>query len=129
MTIAEKEYKIKLIEIVDNCLGQNALFYFMENGSRFENKQTPEMKNAEPWWRPAMFIFFRASAWIAVPVVAALYLGRFLEDKYGADTHLLLITVAGAFLVTMIGLVKVTLSEFKKMDEAEKEKRNRIKSS
>jgi hypothetical protein len=29
----------------------------------------------------------------------------------------------------MIGLVKVTLSEFKKMDEAEKEKRNRIKSS
>ena len=70
----------------------------------------------EIWWLPAMYIFFRAAAWIAGPVIIALYIGRSLEDKYGSGSHLILISVALAFIVTMIGLVKITLAEFRKMD-------------
>ena len=69
------------------------------------------------WWAPAMFIFFRTTAWIAAPIVIALYVGDYLEKKFGTGTHLLLITVAVAFIATIAGLIRTATIEFKKMDK------------
>lgn len=94
--------------------GQKAfLFIPMDDqkpGSESREKQ-------EAWWLPAMHIFFRTAGWIAAPVIIALFVGSWLEDKYGSETHYILISAAVAFVVTMAGLLKTTLSELKKMDE------------
>ena len=71
----------------------------------------------KPWWQPALFMFFRLSSWIVVPVLAGIFLGKWLDRRYGTTPWLFLTTVGVAFVVSMAGLVKNTLKEYKKIDK------------
>jgi len=62
-------------------------------------------------------IFFRLSAWIVAPIILAAYLGKWLDEKYNTDPWMFLGTVAVAFTVSMIGLIKTAVEEFKKIDK------------
>ena len=79
--------------------------------------------NGPAWWQPAVIMFTKLSAWIAAPVVIALFLGKWLDKKYNSEPWLLLICVGAAFVISVIGLVKESVAEYRKigkMDEAEK---------
>src|SRR3989338_4206553 len=71
------------------------------------------------WWQPAIIMFLKLSAWIAVPVIIALYVGKWLDEKYRTDPWLFLACIGAAFLISMFGLVKSTLAEYKKIEQAE----------
>ena len=65
-------------------------------------------------------MFAKLSGWIALPVIAGAFLGKWLDKKYGAEPWLFLATVGFAFLLSMIGLVKNTINEYKKIDNQNK---------
>jgi F0F1-type ATP synthase assembly protein I len=72
------------------------------------------MKNES--WGLALKVMANISGWIAVPVIIGLYLGKWLDQKFGTDPWLFLITIGVCFIISMVGLVKSALQEFKQID-------------
>lgn len=86
-----------------------------------------DKQNQAAWWQPAIIMFLKLSAWIAAPVIIALFLGKWLDKKLNTAPWLFLLCIGAAFFISMIGLIKNTLAEYKKIEEiskAEKAKRN-----
>jgi len=71
----------------------------------------------QAWWQPALMLFFRLSVWIAVPVVIAVFIGKWLDKKYDSAPWLFLGCVGAAFFISMIGLIKNTMQEYKKIEK------------
>jgi heme/copper-type cytochrome/quinol oxidase subunit 4 len=63
----------------------------------FMDKKT----NNTPWWRDGLIIFAKVSAYIAVPVIFASYLGKYLDQKYNTGNLLFLVLVCLAFISTI----------------------------
>jgi len=78
------------------------------------------------WWQPALIMFARLSAWIAAPIIIALYLGKWLDRKFSSAPWLFLLCVGAAFFISMVGLVKETVREYKKIDRLGKEEKNKF---
>lgn len=74
-----------------------------------------------PWWQPSLILFYRLSGWIAGPVVIAVFLGRYLDRKYGTEPWLFLATVGAAFVISSIGIVKDSVREMKRIADKETE--------
>jgi len=72
--------------------------------------------NQAAWWQPAVIMFAKLSGWIATPIIIALYLGKWLDKKYDSSPRLLMICIGLAFFISMIGLTKEAVREYKKMD-------------
>ena len=90
-------------------------------------KNDQEKNGRAAWWQPAIIMFLRLSAWIAAPVIIALFLGKWLDQKFNTAPWLFLALTSLAFLVSMGGLIKNTLEEYRKIEQAsktEKPKRN-----
>lgn len=87
-----------------------------ENNSPRKNKQTV-------WWQPAIVMFLKLSVWIAGPVIAALYLGKWLDRKFDTAPWLFLLSMAAAFLISMISLIKNTLAEYRRIEEQSKKEK------
>ena len=79
--------------------------------------------NQAPWWRDGLIIFTKVSAYIAVPIIIALYLGKYLDEKYNTNNLMFFILVAIAFLSTIYLIWKEMKIYKKKMDQEEKNKK------
>lgn len=80
------------------------------------------------WWQPALAVFVKLSGWIGLPIIIALFLGKWLDKKYNSAPWLLLACIGLSFILSMAGLIKETVSEYKKIDRlGENEKINRKK--
>lgn len=90
------------------------------------NSQQKETKGL--WWQPGLILFTRLSGWIGGPVIIALFIGKWLDRKYGTDPILFLVCVGLAFFVSSYGIVKDSLAAMKQIekeaDEAKKGKDN-----
>ena len=64
-------------------------------------------KIQKPWWQPAITVFAEITGWIATPIIAALYLGRYLDEKFDSYPWFFLGLTAIAFIITLIGIVRV----------------------
>ena len=77
----------------------------------------------QPFWKPAIEIFAKVTGLIAGPIVIALYVGRWLDQRYDSEPWLFLASMAAAFILSSIGIVKITLDYIKKIEkEAEENK-------
>ena len=74
------------------------------------------------WWRPALGLFGQIIGWIVVPIIIALFLGDWMDSKYNTENRYLLIFVIIAFVITNIGLVKVSFDAIKQIDKESKNK-------
>lgn len=72
------------------------------------------------WWQPALVVFIKLSGWIGLPIIIALFLGKWLDKKYNSAPWLLLTCIGLAFVLSMAGLIKETISEYKKIDRLSK---------
>lgn len=65
-------------------------------------------KNDKDWWRPAVNMFANISGWVAGPIVIALFLGKYLDNKYGNGGQWYFIVLTGfAFLVSIAGIWRI----------------------
>ncbi len=65
----------------------------------------------------ALALFFELSGWIAIPVIAAMFLGSWLDGKFGTEPILILICIGAAFIVTVVGLAKRGRKMMREVDE------------
>ncbi len=68
-------------------------------------------------WAPALGIFGRFSAWIVAPVIIGATLGVWLDKKFNTEPWIFFISVAVSFVVSMIGVGRNALEEYKKQEE------------
>jgi F0F1-type ATP synthase assembly protein I len=64
-----------------------------------------EKRTNQAWWSSGLKLFAQMSGWIVVPILAGIYLGRFLDEKYNTEPWLFLASVGIAFIITNIGIV------------------------
>jgi F0F1-type ATP synthase assembly protein I len=99
-----------------------------EKNGKENNGQAPRLSSGQAaWWQPAIIMFLKLSVWIAAPVIIALYFGKWLDKKFNTAPWLFLFCMGAAFLISMVGLIKNTLAEYKKIEQtgqAEKEEKN-----
>lgn len=77
------------------------------------------------WWQPALVISLKFSGWIIFPVLIAILLGQWLDRRQGTEPWLFLACVGVAFIVSLAGLIKNVLAEYKKIELANQEKKNK----
>ncbi len=79
-------------------------------------------EDSRPWWQPALMMSLKLSGWIAAPVIIAVFLGEWLDKKYGTEPWLFLASVGVAFVISMAGLVVEAGKEFRKIEKDIKSK-------
>ena len=87
-----------------------------EENINMENKQ----KSNIVWWQPGLVLFTRLSGWIAVPVLIAIAVGKYLDKIFHSAPWIFLASVAISFTVSMIMIVRIGLREMNKEDKKEK---------
>ena len=73
-------------------------------------------QTGEYWWAMGLNLFLRLSGWIVAPILAAVFIGKKLDSKYGTGPWLFLSVMGIAFVVSIFGIILNTLKEFKKID-------------
>ena len=63
-------------------------------------------------------MFAESTGWIAFPVIGALYLGRWLDEKQGTEPLYFLSITAAAFIISSVG---IGITGVKYMKQIEKE--------
>lgn len=76
----------------------------------------------EIWWQPAIVMFAKVSAWVAIPIVLALFIGKYLDKKYDTSPWMFIGTTIIAFIISMIALGKISLDYIHKIDKESKDK-------
>lgn len=79
-------------------------------------------KQENPWWQPGMLLFGRLSGWIAGPIIAALFIGKWLDKKYDSEPWIFLASVGIAFIISSVGIVREAKVVMNKIVEDEKKK-------
>ena len=69
----------------------------------------------------ALALFFELSGWIAIPIILALFIGRWLDGKWNSEPTFILISIGSAFIITVAGIIR---KGKKLMKEINKDKDN-----
>lgn len=73
-----------------------------------------------PWWRDGLVNFAKVSASIAVPIIIALYLGRYLDIKFGTTPWIFLGLTGIAFIISLVSIYVNMVKYIKDLEEKEK---------
>jgi len=90
----------------------------MENNNKL---QTDKDKNF--WLIFSLRVFAESTGWIAVPVIGALYLGRYLDNKQNTGSLYFFGLTGLAFVVSCIGLARVGIKYMAMLDRSKEEKK------
>ncbi len=85
----------------------------------FEMATDNNKKRSTDWVGPVK-IAARLSSWIIFPVIAGFLLGSYLDQKYNSSPKWFLIVIGISFFISMFGLVKNTIEEYKKIENSNK---------
>ena len=77
-----------------------------------------EKEPAKPWWQAGLTVFAEVTGWIAVPIIGALYLGRYLDEINDSEPWYFLTLTGMAFVVSTIGIT-ITAGKYISKIEAE----------
>lgn len=76
-------------------------------------------KDKNEWLRQGMMMFAESTGWIAFPVVGALFLGRWLDDKQGTEPLYFLSITAVAFVISSIGIGITGVKYMKRIESSD----------
>ena len=77
-------------------------------------------------WNLALKVMVNISGWIAFPVIVGLFLGQWLDNKFGTAPWLLLGTLTFSFVVSMFGMVATSVKEFTAIEREAIEKKTGV---
>lgn len=80
--------------------------------------------NTNKAWSIAIRTMSIASAWIVGPVLLGLVIGKWLDRKYSSGPWLMIISLSFFFLVSMFGIAKNALKEYRKIEEEAKKNKD-----
>lgn len=77
----------------------------------------PMTQTEQKWWQPAMVLFVEVGGWIAGPVIIAMFVGQWIDERYGSAPVGYFGAVGVAFIVSVIGLVRTSLRAMRDMEQ------------
>ena len=80
-------------------------------------------ENKVPWWQPGILLFAKLSGWIIGPKLVAIFIGKYLDEKYNTDPWLFLLSVGIAFGLSTFGIIRDAMKELKRIEKEEKDKK------
>jgi hypothetical protein len=86
-----------------------------------EDQKDKQTKDNE-WLRRGLLMFAESSGWIAFPVIGALFLGRWLDEKQDTAPLYFLSLTALAFIISCVGIGMVGVRYMKQIDKEYKAK-------
>ncbi|MFA5126733.1 MAG: AtpZ/AtpI family protein [Patescibacteria group bacterium] len=86
--------------------------------------QAKPPKNKNYWLGVGLKMFAESTGWIAFPVIAALYLGRYLDGKQNSGHLYFFVLTAIAFIVSCLGLVKTGQKYLRQLDTSQSKEKN-----
>lgn len=89
-------------------------------------KYMPKEEEGQPWWAPAMSLMGQLLGWIAVPIVFALFLGKYLDQKFHTYPWFFLGLVGFAFIISNVGMIRQVIRYSKELDKIEKNKQTKL---
>ncbi len=81
--------------------------------SQFDMNDTDK----KPFWRDAVVVFARMSGWIAGPILIALFLGKWLDTRFGTAPILFALSMGAAFIASSLGIVRESKRYLKTIEE------------
>lgn len=88
------------------------LFYPDTMTAAFLPVSTPE-----PWWRASVLLAAELMGWIGGPIIVGVLLGQWLDQRYGTEPWLFLMSVGGAFFVSTVGIIRGAMRELRRLDQ------------
>ncbi len=79
------------------------------------------------WYHQALTVFAKVGGWIAGPIIIALFLGDWLDQRYGTTNRYLLICIATAFIISNVGLIIEVVRYSKQLKKLEEDIQNERK--
>jgi len=61
-------------------------------------------KNKPLWWKPGVILFTKVSIYIAIPIIVALYVGKFLDNKYNTAPWIFLVLTFISFIISIVSI-------------------------
>jgi F0F1-type ATP synthase assembly protein I len=80
--------------------------------------ETDNTKNSN--WASALEIFSSISGWIVGPIIVALVAGKYLDTYFNTKPIIFIIFAVFGFLITCVGIVRVTKNYIKKLKSIDK---------
>lgn len=84
-----------------------------------ENKNSKNKSN--DWLRVGLVMFAETTGWIAFPVIGALFLGEWLDNKYDTGQLFFFSLTAGAFIVSSVGIGITGVRYMRQIESADRE--------
>jgi F0F1-type ATP synthase assembly protein I len=72
----------------------------------------------------AIRIFVRISVWVAIPIILALFIGKWLDAKYGTAPWMFIATMGLAFIISMVAIAKICIKYIKEIEVEAKTKKD-----
>jgi hypothetical protein len=81
-------------------------------------------KDKNYWLSFSLRVFAESTGWIAIPVIGALYLGRYLDNKQNSGSLYFFSLTALAFIISCIGLAKIGIKYMAMLDQGKEQKKD-----
>lgn len=66
------------------------------------------------WWQKGLQLFLRLSAWIVFPIIAAIFVGKFLDRIFETTPWLFLLSVIASFTLSITMIIRIGIKEMEK---------------
>lgn len=76
--------------------------------------------NQSGGWQQGLELFIQLSGWLVSPLLIALFLGRWLDGRFGTKPWLFLSTTAVAFIITIFGISFQAVKYIKELERQAK---------
>ena len=99
----------------------------LDEENKLAEKPEKSEKNPEDSL-PVASLLASLSGWIAGPVIVSSLIGLYLDKKFGTKPIMILSAVGISFVISVLGLIKESNKMFKRINDAEQEKKERVES-
>ena len=76
------------------------------------------------WWQPAVVMFGKISGWVIIPILGALFLGRFLDTHFNTTPWLFILTNVIALTIAIVAVARICREYIQSLEEEEKDKKD-----
>jgi F0F1-type ATP synthase assembly protein I len=73
----------------------------------------------------AIKIFVRISVWVAIPIILALFIGKWIDAKYSTAPWGFLGTMGLAFIISMVAIAKICIQYIREIEDEAKLKKQK----
>ncbi|MFA6253406.1 MAG: hypothetical protein WCV69_04035 [Patescibacteria group bacterium] len=80
-------------------------------------------KDKNYWMSFSLKVFAESTGWIAIPVIGALYLGRYLDNRQNTGSLYFFSLTAVAFIISCIGLARIGIKYMAMLDQGKEQKK------